>query len=57
MTITGVAPTRHGAMGIIMECLAYVEQAWERLRAPAEGCASAKPIFLFIPREARLLEE
>ncbi|WP_437276832.1 MbtH family protein [Sorangium sp. So ce375] len=31
-----------GKQGSIMECLAYIEQAWERLRAPAEGCASAE---------------
>ncbi|HTN84775.1 MAG TPA: MbtH family protein [Sorangium sp.] len=30
-----------GKQGSIIECLAYIEQAWERLRAPAEGCASA----------------
>ncbi|WP_437913000.1 MbtH family protein [Sorangium sp. So ce302] len=28
-----------GKQGSIMECLAYIEQAWERLRAPEEGCA------------------
>ncbi|WP_437764453.1 MbtH family protein [Sorangium sp. So ce281] len=31
-----------GKQGSIMECLAYIEQAWERLRAPAEGCAPAE---------------
>ncbi|WP_438009334.1 MbtH family NRPS accessory protein [Sorangium sp. So ce321] len=43
-----------GKQGSIMECLAYIEQTWERLRAPAEGCASAD-FFLSIPRprEAR----
>ncbi|XXT22417.1 MbtH family NRPS accessory protein [Sorangium sp. So ce429] len=50
-----------GKQGSMMDCLAYIEQSWERLRAPAEGCASADSIFLSMPRprpcEARLLEE
>ncbi|MGK3965432.1 MbtH family protein [Sorangium sp. So ce118] len=31
-----------GKQGSIVDCLAYIEQAWERPRAPAEGCASTE---------------
>jgi MbtH protein len=29
-----------GKQGSIMECLAYIEQAWQHLRAPMEGGAA-----------------